>query len=706
MNRNLIAIGLVAGLLFTGSTTLAAPPVDDEAPVQVRVADTTFEEAMYRTSDLRLRGLNAYETVPFTVPRGWELTEDPQVHLYMAHSDTLMPQTSSLTLLVNDTAVASVALDPDNAVDGVWEVTIPRDLLQPYNRLTLAAEHANGQVCEDPFDPSLWTRVSNRSFIRWEYSDKPLETELAAFPYPIFDDREYGPLELSLVGTPRVSEPTAKAAIRLAQGLGRVADYRAVRIGPAVMSVEEATGPALMIGTLSELPSLPNLLEAPQLRAGEGFVTVVPNPIHPEHPVLVITGTTGESLMSAVNALVAEGPSQVLAGREAIIYETLDGPLLASKRKPTPVAGKQRFTFEDVGTEDATVRGFYAPAVNVPLRFEGDAAVHRYGLEAAIHYGYGAMLDTSLSTMEVRLNGVTVDSVQLDHEEGQESVWHRLKIPSQVVTPHSELQVVFNLFPKDYEVCDHHSERLNWASVYANSELNIPRDGVAQVPDLARLRYDAWPFTLDGEKGSTVLVLPDQPTRGHLSVAFEMASHLGAMSLADAPALQVTTASSWAAGEFDDAHAIIFATGEDNTALARIRQQRALGLDGLPQGSGGRENLPYMQELVSPFGKNRLLLVLDAPTRDGLTQLVRKVSDPAEVVDLELDVAVLVPNDEVKVMQRSVQTQFGQLSFWGWLRGLPLENYWVLIALGLVGVLVVASGAVRAFARRRGGVVG
>ena len=125
MTRNLLSTGLLAGLLLTGSTALGAKPAADEEvpPVQLRVADTTFEEAMYRTTDLRLRGLTAYESVVFTVPRGWELTEDPQVHLYMAHSDTLMPQTSSLTVLVNDTAVGSIALDPENALDGSTAIT-------------------------------------------------------------------------------------------------------------------------------------------------------------------------------------------------------------------------------------------------------------------------------------------------------------------------------------------------------------------------------------------------------------------------------------------------------------------------------------------------------------------------------------------------------------------------------------------------------
>ncbi|MFK7928000.1 MAG: cellulose biosynthesis cyclic di-GMP-binding regulatory protein BcsB, partial [Myxococcota bacterium] len=486
---------LLLPVLAASTHAVAAPPQAFEEVV----VDTTLEDSLFRESDLKLKGLSAWETVAFPVPRNWDLTTDPELHLQFAHSKTLAPSQSTLTVLVNDNQVASLTLDDVNADDGELVVSVPRHLLKPYNRLSFTVDQRTASTCIDAFDPSLWTRISNRSFLRWNYEPTEVQTDLAAFPYPLFDDRGYGPLEITLVGPDRMSTTTVEATARLAQGLGRIADYRGVKVQPPVYDARGARTPAVLIGLVPELPSLTELIGDPGLRAGEALIAMVPNPASPDLPVLVIAGTTVESLDAAVDALITEGHSQVLAGDRVVIYEKPSGTLVRSRREQVPVGSDDRFTFADVGVADTTVRGFYAPNAQIPLRFEGNTQVHRFGLEAVIHYAYAANLDNRLSTMEVRLNGVAIDSVVLDNANGADSVWHPLRVPSQVVTPHSELEVVFNLFPKEHTTCATHPDRTTWASVYSDSELHIPRDGVARVPDLALLQYDMWPFTLDGD---------------------------------------------------------------------------------------------------------------------------------------------------------------------------------------------------------------
>ena len=486
----------------TAPVPTAPVPTDPAGPVMElpseapSMEEIVFREGMYVEKDLMLHGLRGYGSVDFQVPKSWELLEDPELHLYFKHSPELLSDQSSLTVLINNVQVATAALSPENVDEGVLIAKIPRGNLDEYNNLTFAGTHRKTDKCQDPYDMALWTRLSNYSKLVFKVKKKPTQGELLEYPYPFFDEAGFGPAELTWVTGPTMSDDSLTAVATVGFGLGRLADYRGVEMMPAVPDLSMATTHAVMVGTPDEQPAIADLVDLSEVGRVKGLIAVVPNPYDPSLAVLVVTGFSGADVLSAAQALNSNPRYQRFAGSQAAVSRLTDTRPPPSKQVPHPVVGNTA-SFAEVGLKDQTVRGYYAPQFRVPIFMDGDAAVKPSGGVAWLEYGYSSGLDTSLSTVEVRLNGVTLRSVPLDYSAGEAQTSLRVRLPAEMVAPHSYLDVVFHLYPDGYESCEVRPDETHWATLYKTSEVSIPHDNYAQLPDLGRLRFRGWPFNTE-----------------------------------------------------------------------------------------------------------------------------------------------------------------------------------------------------------------
>jgi hypothetical protein len=230
-----------------------------------------------------------------------------------------------------------------------------------------------------------------------------------------------------------------------------------------------------------------------------------------------------------------------LSGTPARVDYVVDGRPPPSRRDPRPAPDVPVFPFAALGLPDTTVRGFYTPGLRVPLVLDGDASLRPGGASALVRYSYAAGLDPRLSAMEVRLDGVAIKSVSLDDPAGETGATVRVALPDALVSPSSNLEIGFSLFPADYDACVYASDATLWATIHADSTLTLPRDGVADLPDLGLLRHGLWPFHL-GKDGGVVAALPDRPGASDVGAGFQLAAALGRWSTADAPRFQLRAA--------------------------------------------------------------------------------------------------------------------------------------------------------------------
>ena len=680
-------------------------------PPATGVYSATFAEDFFQTEDFRLDGIHATRALTFTRPKAWDLTADPVLNVAFEHSAALIPERSHLTLSVNDHPVGTVTLSAENVTNGSVKVRLPRALLHDYNTLKFDVVQHYTDDCEDPFDAALWTRVLAVSSIEFDYVRRPVVGELLSWPYPLVDKLGYGPTTVTLVTPGGPSRDTVEALGLVGFSLGRLADYREVQTADPVATAAEATTPALLIGTVAELPEALTLAGLTSLGEDEGLVAVVPNPADPTLAVLVVSGGGPAGLLKAAQALSGQDRYQVLSGSVSRVTTVSPANPPPTRQNPLPAPPATRFTMKDLGMKGQTVKGYYSAMTRIPLRLEGDALAQPGGGTIRVDYGYSAQLDPRLSTMEVRLGGLTLRSVPLDKVAGEAQASVGVPLPPDLLQPDANVDIVFHLFPRDYDQCERVSDHQTWGTVYATTSLDIARDHVAEMPNLGLLRFSNWPFTAAPGGGGTVVVLPDNPDGRAESAAFTLASRFGKLTTAPAPDLSLVRAVDASFAAASDKHFVLLVDGSSNSLYDSLATTQALSLTGGPDRllANGKEVLlnatvgtPYgtIEEAISPANRARAVLVLRALREDGLASLVEQFTDLGKVKTLEGNVAIIQADLDVRTLDVADKQRWGSLPVATAATREIQRNWWVLGAMVIGGVFLLTA-IVRVFAQTR-----
>ncbi len=695
-------VGVLSAPAFAG---------DEATPAAEGTYSATLAEDFFQEEDFSLDGIHATRAITFTRPKNWLLTADPVVRVAFEHSAALLPARSHLTISVNDRAVGTVALTAENASDGEVVVRLPRSLLQDYNVLKFDVVQHYTDDCEDPFDAALWTRVRSVTAIDFKYRRLPVQAELLNWPYPLVDKLGYGATEVTLVTPGGPSKDTVDALGLVGFALGRLADYRDVETAAPVATAAEATTPALLIGTVAEVPEALTLAGVESLAEDEGLVALVPNPADPTLAVLIVTGGGPEGLRKAAQALSGQDRYQVLSGSVSRVSSVAPANPPPTRQNPLPAPPAARFAMKDLGMSGQTVHGYYSAMTRIPLQLEGDALAQPGGGTVRVDYGYSAQLDSRLSTMEVRLGGLTLRSVPLDKVAGEAQASVSVPLPADLVQPASNLDIVFHLFPRDYDQCERVADKQIWGTVYPTTSLDVPRDHVAEMPDLGLLRYGNWPFTAAPGGGGTVVVLPDNPDGRAESAGFALATRFGKLSVAPAPDLALLRAVDANLTDGADKHFVVLVDGSSNSFYEGLARDQVLSLTGGPERllANGKELLlrasvgtayGTIEEAISPANRARAVLVLRALREDGLAQLVEQVTDLGKVKTLEGNVAILGPDLDVSTLDVASRQRWGSLPVGTAATREIQRNWWVLGAMVIGGVFLL-TGIVRMFAQVR-----
>ncbi len=674
-----------------------------------------FDTDLHQRADITLAGTHADRHIDLSIPRSWALKADPVLHLALSHSAALLAKRSHLTILLNDHPIGTITLDPGNANDGVANVPLPRSMLGDYNTIRFAAVQHYTDDCEDPFDPTLWTRVSNLSAIYVVYDRKPVTDGLEAWPYPIVDPRAIGPVSLTPVLPSPPSPESTRAAGQVAVTLGRLASYHTLQVAPAVARVEDARTSALIVGTLDEHPEVVALLGPLSLGPTDGVVALVPNPADPALAVLIVSGGGPEGVTRAAQALTGQDRQPVLAGPSTIVHEAVAAAPPANAQNPKPAPRSGVFPLSALGFPGRTVRGYFSESMRIPIRLEGDTYFRPGGGTLTLRYAYSAQLDPALSAVEVRLDGLSLRSLPLDRVEGRQDGELSMRLPEDLLKPDSVLDVVFELYPREFDACKRISDQQIWGTVFASSTLDIPRDHVADMPDLSRLRYDGWPFRADAADGGVIVALPDAPDAESWSAGLEFAGLIGRLSTAPVPDFRLELASATSMSENAPAHFVVLADSSRNTVYDSLVAAKALavtdaggartlsGVGGAVLASGeDTARSDTIEQILQPSNHQRSALVLHEGSRGGLARLVDALGDSGKLSRIEGNLVVVAADGSIRVVDTAKKERWGQVPMATAAR-LEVRNYWGALGGAMVAAALALVLAVRIWSRSRRG---
>jgi hypothetical protein len=315
--------------------------------------DFTFADLGY--DDRLLRRYLTEASYTFDLPVEWRLTEAAHLTLHFTHSQRIKYETSSLTVLFNNTPAATVALTDQTALNGLVRVPLPPSQSDPRgnNRITIQVEMQPLDKCASTGE---WISISSDSRFHLEHQRQSAPDLLLDFyPHPFDRQTDLGDVLFALPPEPSARE--CEQALQLAASLGRAAggpdfapavalgdtwpeaqlhNYHLVAIGrPSRNPILSVINDRLPQPFLPGSDQIEQVLDGVALRlppeTSLGYVQLIRSPWNDERALLAATGTTDEAVGWAIE-LLAERRWQ-LGGTLALVrsgseVRTIDARLL------------------------------------------------------------------------------------------------------------------------------------------------------------------------------------------------------------------------------------------------------------------------------------------------------------------------------------------------------------------------------------------
>lgn len=601
-----------------------------------------FNRAPVVGNALQMEGVLSEARVGFTRPRHWDV-KSAKVQIRFRHSPALFAERSSLTVQFNDYHLGSIPLNRSADEIGNVLFDVPVNLIQDYNAIVMQVQQHTSPDCTDPTDPALWTEILPDSRVIIDYQPQAIALDLANYPYPFLDELGLDADQLTYLRPKNPDDVWMTATARYQTSAARLTNFRSVqtRLAQDLTDVDATEG-LIVIGTPENQPLLSKLalpFDIQNNKLLDGGGNALPNDVgvimltttqNGGSPVLVMTGNDGEGVLKAVQALAQPADRQLLTGPAALINEvaTIESPNMREWQSFLPV-DKRRFRLADLQSDDGqpfqdvTVNGIpVPPPIRIPFKSLPDEQIID-GSTFTLHYSYGPNVDPSRSSVSVRLDGQGLGGERLRNANGgTDSI--TVDIPSELVTPNSNLEVQFFTYPKTSLSCGNIPDQPMWGTVHGDSSFKLNRAQIVQLPNL-KLLQSGFPITAPQDLAQMAFVLPNNPSDADLLTMLAASSRFGRLSQAESVKLGAYSEASLPS-DVRNNHNLVAVGTRDRFPLPELFEQNS----GFTMGEQflRRQNQTLVQTLsdesgvieaqVSPWNSERILLGLTGQSETGL----------------------------------------------------------------------------------------
>jgi cellulose synthase operon protein B len=692
-----------------------------------------FSRAPIVGNRFRLQGVFSEARLGFTRPKSWNVRSVKAIIRYQ-HSAALKATNSSLTLRINGKSVAAVPLARKPGQIGELLATIPGDVLQDFNEVSIVSQQNNAE-CSNPADPTLWSEVLPDSKLVFDYQPIAIPLDLKRFPEPFFDPLSLDANRIAYAMPAKASEGWLTATARFQAALGRIADYRPLD-NRIVKTTAELTwnDRLVVIGTPAE-QALLKTLKLPLPLKGDRWVdgskTVLPDDVgvvllvaSPDggKPILVISGNGPDGVKKAAQALTQPELRKTLSGQLSLVTTVTDPAPAELRDWPRHLPTRSEFKLSELrGPDreplktDLTIHNSSAPPIEVDFRALADDRFDR-GSTMTLDYSYGPQLNTKTSTVEVAIDGVTIAGKRLDSEDGRNHEQFPVTLPEDQVRPNSKLRISFQMNPREAGKCGIVTDRQLWATVHTKeTRFKLNRATSVKLPDLKLLQV-GYPFSDPQDLSNTAIVVPDNPSTEELMVMLETSERLGRLS--ESSALQLSAYSGGSLPEEVKASRHLIAIGSRaKFPLADVLDQGTFQLRKSSRQSQGStvQTLPdrdgVIKSTLSKWNPKRVILSLTGQSDQGLAAIRGVLSEDAWFLQLKGDTVLVSTNKanvpaydpnafELEFLKEAPSKRFENTGLLDKAKRFTQEN-WYVLPPGVVGVSVLLYGISQMYINRR-----
>ncbi len=469
-------------------------PVGATAAAQVKYV-FPLSKFVATAGPLRLKDATSGSRISIPLSSRLKLTS-MQVNIVFTNSIALHAPTSSLAVRFNEATLAQIRLEPNNPT-GTAKINVPVDLTRKgFNNLSLDVVQHNGNSCEDPEAPELWTEINTAE------SSVEITGEYGVGPYTLAD---LGNIFAPGVGAARrlviasPAQPTVKslsAGALVAQAAGLRSLYEPVKIthvalgegAPADWQLDDHA----IVGTRDAIAGVLDAAEAAKIEGP--YVSL--RALDRRQVQIVVSGKTEDDVVTAARALTYMD-LPITDASSATIRDIDAKGLEARHIKPEHI-----YTFDALGLPTTTVQGSSVQEIDVNIPVAADLyALEQAKAELLLDLNYGAAFGPG-SVINISLNGKFQHSISLTNEAGAAYRGYRISLPMRdFVGGANKLSFAVFMRTPLLDKCAGVSGRYLTTTLFGSSTIEFPDAArVTSQPDLDLFARTGFPY-----------VMPDTP---------------------------------------------------------------------------------------------------------------------------------------------------------------------------------------------------
>lgn len=681
------------------------------------------------SDNISLKTVKTFRNFSFTKPKSWKVSPTSKMVLTFQHSPQLLPERSSLNILINDEVIKTIELNKANSTTTTATFLIPASILKDYNTLTMDVDQHYTYKCEDPFDPALWTTVLNTSYLSIDYTEMAAKPDFALFPYPIYDNLAYKPAELNFViPNPEAdSDDTLTAMSLIDASIAQKIGWKELKVNVSMPDKLNHNSNLIIVGTPRENAAikqfesaLPYGISNDQiidtngniLPKDAGVLMIIPNPNNPASVVLVVTGNSPIGVKKAAIALTQNPTNAILKGNMVVVQETLKNELANLRDWPQFIKTKIARLI-DLGLKSETVRGVTSVPIKYSIKIMPDISMPpKNFVKANVVYSYSAHLEPDMSKLEVTFNGVTLHTAKLDNTDGENLKTLELEIPTESVQIFNELEFKFHLFPVKYDICRFTTDEHIWGTIHNTTEFNFPAHIKTVIPDIGLINDGGYPFTAYPDLQDDVFVLADDFNAYDVYAMLWVTARLAKMTdPTDSINSEVVRVANLNGNQKSTKNIIVIGTKDRNQIIRELETELSLiynneGFKLLKR--KGEEKLSQLrdipdmgivEQMLSPWNDKRVVMILYGQDNNGLRNAISLFASDQKFKSIERGNITVVTADTVKTLITLSKQQVRQLLGEEVKRTAATWDFWwniirtFLIIVGILAILRILFGA-------------
>ncbi|KEO81317.1 hypothetical protein EL26_21430 [Tumebacillus flagellatus] len=338
--------------------------------------------------------------------------------IYFRHSSTLLPDLSSVSLLVDGVPYASAWLGPSNQEGAQLTAHIPGSALTPgFHQFSVAANlRSHRELCNDLTEPANWFVLEKTSLIHLDYAHSTQAPELQMFPFPFLNESGAGPWNVNIVVPDEASDRELSAAYRVVTVLAKeqalnASSARVIKLSDWTPDTD--TRHLIAVGQVEKWPEewqkhfadlASTGLDVGLLREITSSETTTAGP----RTVLFLSGRSERGVEIASEALGLSTFREQLAGATAQVNEdVLTAAQAMQKKQPDPVliANQEgKVTLKQLKYNETTLSNVQTSSAsfvfNTPPMWK-----YTKGAGVKLHLKYSSLLDDKRSAVIASVNG-------------------------------------------------------------------------------------------------------------------------------------------------------------------------------------------------------------------------------------------------------------------------------------------------------------